>query len=161
MEFKRKDLTKLWGLFESLKSAKTNIRTTYTIARNKNLIQPEIDAINSSIQMSDELKEYESSRIELCKQYAKKNEAGEPEIRNGNFIFEESSIPEFQNALIKLQSDKKDVLEKANEQEKQLENLLEEAVNLDLVQFDISNLSDDLFNVEQLELLDRLGLIKS
>ena len=160
MKVKRRDLITIWAVLDSLKGTKTNIRTTYTIARNRNLIQSEIEAIQEATKLSGSLLEYETKRIDLCQKWCEKDGSGQSIIDSGNFVFTIDNRKKFEGELIELQNLVPEMVELKKTQDQQIEALLEGEVSIDLVQFDLSALPDDLMSVIQVEALDKCGLIK-
>lgn len=161
MKVKRKDLLAVWSVLESIKSSKTNIRTTYTIAKNRNLILPEIEAIQEATKLDGVLADYEQQRIELCKQFCQKDDYGQPIIESGNFIFDAEGRKNFEEKFAELNAKSPEALEKAKEQEIQIAKLMNDDVDIDLTPFQLSNIPNDIFSVAQLEVLDRSGMIFS
>lgn len=159
MEIKRKDLVTVWAVLESLRTAKTNIRTTYTIAKNRNLVQPEMEAIQAATKLDGSLLQYEQARVKLCQDLAVKDANGNPLTENSSFVFDEKGKIEFEAKLKELQTEMPEALEQAKEQDKQLEGLMDETVEIALLSFQLSILPDDLMSVAQLEVLDKYGLI--
>ena len=161
MSVKRKDLLTIWAILDSLRAVKTNVRTAFTIAKNRNLIQPEIDALKESLKLDDDQKVYEDKRIELCNEFSLKDDSGKPLVDGGNFLFSEEGRELFEEAIKKLQEEMPDVTKTIIEQEKSMQSLLDEDVSVQLQPFDLNQLPDNLLSVAQLEVLDRYDMIVS
>ena len=159
MEIKRRDLMVIWAILESLRSAKTNIRTTYTIAKNRNLIQPEMEAIKEATNMSGSLQAYEQKRLELCNTYCEKDPNGNPIIDSGNFMFQSDKRREFEMKLVELQNSMPEAMDQARAQDIQVQALLNDPIEIPLIPFQLSQLPDDLLSVVQVEALDANKLI--
>ena len=159
MKVKRKDLLSVWSVLESIKQARTNIRTTYNIAKNRNIILPEIEAIQVAMKLEGTLETYENARLELCKKYAQKDDYDNPIIDNGTFILDATGRRGFDDEFAKLSAEMPDAIEKAKEHELQITALIDGEVEVSLVPFQLDNIPDDLFSVIQLEVLDKCGLI--
>ncbi len=159
MKIKRKDLITIWAVLETIKDSKTNIRTTYTIAKNRNLIEPEVVAIQEAMKLFGPLAEYENKRVSLCKEYCKKNDNGDPITDNGSYVFDSDQRVEFEKKLKELQESMPEAIEQAKKQEIEIENLMEDVVDIELLTFKISSLPDNLMSVAQLEVLDKCNLI--
>jgi len=77
------------------------VKFAYVIAKNIQNISAEIKKIQEACNKSEKIKEYEIKRIELCKKYSVKDEAGEYKKENGNFVIDNRL--EFNKELSKLQ----------------------------------------------------------
>lgn len=113
------------ALFKSLKnlSSLNGVKFAYAIAKNINILKPEVDALNEAMAKSDEFKAYEVEREEIAKKYAKKTEAGLPMIVNNNYVIEDEKTFNIEDG--KLSERSKDILDARVKQTKEYDDLLE------------------------------------
>jgi hypothetical protein len=107
------------------------VKFSYGISKNINLLKPEVEAIEKSLEGSKEFKEYDEKRIEIVKKYAKKDERGEPKLiilnpKTGAGRYEIENQEAFDREIEKLQKENKVILEKREKQFEEYGKLLKE-----------------------------------
>jgi len=65
------DLLNLYQTLINLKGL-SGVRFCYGVVKNINLLKPEVEAIQKTIEPKEEFQEYEKERIELAQKYSKK-----------------------------------------------------------------------------------------
>lgn len=91
----------------------------YCISKNKRLLEQEIKDINNSYPSSEEFKQYDKERIEICNKYGKKDEKGEFIFTtNGSYVIENKE--EFDKEIELLNNKNKTIID---ERQKQIDNL--------------------------------------
>lgn len=150
MKITRKNLFAIKEVFDRLSTEKTNVLFHYNVAKNKRIIEAELDSLKEAKQLDEnvisKLKSYESKRVELCKEYCLKNEDDEPIILDNRFEFNEEGKEAFNNKLKELSEseDFKPALIAREQLEEQYEELLNEEVELPLIKFDLNKLPTEL-----------------
>lgn len=120
----------------SMKRQVTNTKLAYAVKKNLRLISAELKDTSEILQQAPEnLKEYEKSRLALCEEHAKKDEAGKPVMTDNEYVFEDYDA--FVAALKPLQDEYAEALA---EREKEVVALLDTEVAIDLHKIQ----SDDL-----------------
>lgn len=124
------------------------VKFAYARARNISLVKPEIEALEKALEASDEFKKYDEERVELAKEFAKKDEKGNPvKVKNaqGQEIFDGlENNPEWELAFEALKEENKEVLEARDEQVKEQNELLKTASTLQLYKVALSDVPADI-----------------
>lgn len=99
MKLKRKDVVRLHNTLTAISEfAKGEL--AYAVIRNLKKLEPEIAAISKlEPQVPNELREYETERINVVTQYAEKDENGAAVIKNNNYIIPEKDKEAFNNSI--------------------------------------------------------------
>ena len=139
----RKDLIELYKLLNSLQlPSDVNAKFTYGLYKNITLIQPEIDALRTIMIEDQQIDEFEQKRLELCNQYAQKDENGNPIIQNNEFIID--NIEEFTNKFKELETQYKDVLEKNKQKIQEINNILNEEIEQPIYCLDLNTIPNGI-----------------
>jgi hypothetical protein len=64
------------------------VKFSYAVAKNISILEKEVEVLRTTTKESDDFKQYEKERIELCKKLSKKDEKGNPTLVNGQYIME-------------------------------------------------------------------------
>lgn len=54
------------------------VKFSYAVARNINLLKPELESLEKSMELPEKFKEFEKERIELVEKWAEKDDKGKP-----------------------------------------------------------------------------------
>jgi hypothetical protein len=146
---------KLFGLKPALENLThgDNFKFNYAVARNLRRINKEIEDVGKTIEMSDEIKEYEKNRIGLCRKYAL-TEGAEPVITDGKFTIDPKNQTIFDDEIRELRVKYADTL---TLQEKRLEGYnkaLMEDVEIEFHQVKKDDVPKDIHTVELEKILD-------
>ena len=85
----------------------SGVKFAYCVSRNIALLKPEIESLDKAMEMSDEYKKFEELRIEIVKRFAKKNEKGEPTVKDNNYEIENQAT--FDSAFEALKKEHQEV----------------------------------------------------
>jgi len=120
---------------QEVKGPGMKARFTYKVARNKQLIEPVIKSLDGMIKPSDDYKEFADARQDLLKEFANKDENGDPIVRTkwvGNQQRESFIIPgindktnEFNVRMDKLKEENKKAIDEQDEKETKYDEHLE------------------------------------
>lgn len=132
-------LEKLVETYEVLKQFETQqlkAKLSYVIGRNMQFLEPEYKSFKKSLTPPPGYEDYEKERLKLIQKYGQKTPAGHLAIdpRNPNNI-PLSDPTSFNTELAKVASNYKDVLEKQKMKEKEIQELLEQEVEVQIFQF--------------------------
>lgn len=127
---------------KNLKGAKFN----YAIAKNINILKPEVEAIQETAKPREEFGTYDKARVELCKKHAKKDEAGEVMMKGNDFDIEDMRA--FSKELKKLQEEHKQALDDREAQMKELDTLLKEESTIELHKIALADVPEDITTVQ-------------
>ena len=133
----------------------TGIKFVYGVVKNMNILKPEIELLQKTIEASDKFIEYDTKRIELAKKYSSKDEKGNPMVQENEFVI--SDRAGFDKEIEKLKKEYKKVLDIREEQLKQYRELLEENADIKL---HMINFEDVPVNITSAQLSGIFCLIK-
>lgn len=137
----------------NLKGAKFS----YAVARNIELLKPEVTALQKAIDISSEYKEYDAKRIELCKQYANKDDSGEVILLNKGKPDEKFDIKDqkaFDLELDKLNKENQAVIDARTKQIKDFSELLEEDKEIAFYKCNLKDVPEEITTNELRSIID-------
>lgn len=141
----REEVLKLYDVFKEL-SQIHNTRFAYFIAKNKKLLQSEIEIINEIRRPPEKYLEFERKRLDLVAFHSEKNENGDPIIQNGHFKVVDESL--FSSAFKSLSKEYAEALIDAEKHEDSLKEFLSESVDFDVLTIPFKYLPDTLNSSE-------------
>lgn len=110
---------------EKIKGAKFH----YALLKNIDLLQKELNLIQTKAKPSDSFTEYEKARVALCEKHAGKNDKGEPnkrDIGNGQTEYAIDTESEaWKNDIDKLKAEHQTAITERDEQIKQYNDMLD------------------------------------
>lgn len=155
MKIQREKLFAMFGLIDRLLQGKTSVKFYYLLLKNKKTLQAEVDLVRSTQQANppEGHDEFNKRRIQLCEEYAKKDEeTGKPKVINNQYDMTEESRETFEVKLAELKVEFKDVVNEMDRRQEELIKLLNEEAEVDLTVIPLSVIPDVLSGKE-LELL--------
>ena len=111
----KKQVIDLRSALQTLDSV-SGVKIAYAVAKNKNILDSEIEVIYSSVKPNEDFKEYDAKRIELAKSSAKVVN-GQPAIKNGpnGEEYDIEDQKKFGEALAVLKEQNKKVIEERDD----------------------------------------------
>lgn len=151
---KNKDILSLYeGLLSTGKL--TGVIFGYAVNRNMEILKPHINALQNCIIPSEKFVEYDSKRLEIVKNYAKKDS-------NGNFIMVGSgkntnydvgeNIDKVTDEVKKLQEEYGEYIKEQDEKINQFNSILDNDVEINLYKVKLENVPKEI-NAEQMSLI--------
>jgi polyribonucleotide nucleotidyltransferase len=131
----------------------TGARFTYTISKNKEILKNVVEEIQKTAEMHDNYREYEKERVELNEKYTKRDKDGNPEIKDKNYVIKDKA--KFDEEVEKLKEKHKDAIEEREQQRKEVEELANKEITLDLKTIPLSIVPDKV-TVDQMDVLSIL-----
>lgn len=131
----------------------TGARFTYTISKNKEILKNVVEEIQKTAEMHDNYREYEKERVELNEKYTKRDKDGNPEVKDKNYVIKDKA--KFEEEVEKLKKKHKDAIEEREQQRKDVEELANKEITLDLKTIPLSIVPDKV-TVDQMEVLSIL-----
>ena len=135
------DLQKLFVGLHKAKELK-GVKFAYAVVKNIRLIDREIDILKKIAEPSDQYKEYDKQRTDLCEVQAKKDDKGEPIIVNNNYVI--SDLVSFNKEMLALQDTHKDAINSHAHKLKELEAIMKEDANINLYTISIDSIPEDI-----------------
>ena len=146
----RFEIENLYGLFASLKEQSFSPKFSFFLLRNIGFLESEIKALTDTrTQLHESIKEYDSERTSLAASMADKDENGQPIIDNSSYRIIEN-LEEFNVKFLELKDKHKDSVEKFQELETGLVELLGEEVEQDILSISYLDIPENVFTLEQL-----------
>lgn len=124
--------SELFGLYDWLEAV-SNIgwaRFAYWVAKNKKIILNELKTIESANEPTEEYKNFEKERIELCEKMANKDENWEVKIIGKSYDI--SDFDGFNSELQKLREKHKNALDEMQKKNEEYQKLLDQESVIEL-----------------------------
>lgn len=117
---------KLQALYQGVESVSglKGVRFAYAMARNKLALKRELETLQEAIKASDKFIEYDKKRVDLCEQYADKDDKDEPKLENNEYVFSKANKVKFDKELDKVREEYKTVIDERTAQLKEFGELL-------------------------------------
>lgn len=131
----------------------TGARFTYTISKNKEILKNVVEEIQKKAEMHENYKEYEKERVELNEKHTKRDKDGNPVVKDKNYVIKDKA--KFDEEVEKLKKKHKDAIEEREQQRKDVEDLANKEITLDLKTIPLSIVPDKV-TVDQMEVLSIL-----
>lgn len=98
------------------------VKFAYAVAKNKVLVDRELEILQTAINPNEKFKKYEEERIKLCEVFAEKDEKDKPKMENNEYII--TDRVKFDKELDKLQKELSAVVAERDAQVKEFNELL-------------------------------------
>jgi len=142
--------SKLVDLYRALSELKglKGVKFNYGISKNFAILDSELNSIKAGLEVSDEYKLYDEKRVELCKEYSKKNESGEPMIaldqatNTTKYII--ANQTGFDAALAELNKENKEIVDARTKQIEDFNQFLEKESTIALYKIKLEDVSPDI-----------------
>lgn len=139
---KKIDLFRLEAGLQAV-SAFTGARWAYAVAKNLRTVGAETGLLRDLVPVSTEqYTTFEEERVELCKRWAKKDEAGKPVIAGNTFMIDDQAA--FDTDLADLREKHSETIDKRAEQIREYEVLLQEPTDIELHLVDLVELPEQI-----------------
>ena len=148
----RKEFINLYQMLSYLGEL-TGARFTYTISKNKEVLKKVVEEIQKKAEMHENYKEYEKERVELNEKHTKRDKDGNPVVKDKNYVIKDKA--KFDEEVEKLKKKHKDAIEEREQQRKDVEDLANKEITLDLKTIPLSIVPDKV-TVDQMEVLSIL-----
>lgn len=149
---RRKEFINLYQMLGYLGEL-TGARFTYTISKNKEILKNVVEEIQKTAEMHDNYREYEKERVELNEKYTKRDKDGNPEVKDKNYVIKDKV--KFDEEVEKLKEKHKEAIEEREQQRKDVEELANKEITLDLKTIPLSIVPDKV-TVDQMDVLSIL-----
>ena len=121
----------------------------FAVFKNKQLIDKKLKSVDFIRSISPEVIEYENKRVELCEQYGKKDENGEPVIDNELYVID--NVEEFKIKMEELNNIYEGSI---NERQKQIEifnTMMNSEIDFEFVKLNKSEIPSVFKTAQDLE----------
>jgi len=155
--YKRDLLYKLWGAFNVLSEQKHAIKFSYFVAKNKNILQSEIEILEKLREPSSGYKEYDQKRVDMAQRWADRDEQGNVRTENGSFVLEKNKV-KFEKEFTALKNKYKNKIDEFEKQIKDFKNMLEDKTEFYGHKIKVENLPAEI-EPQLIELFMATGLL--
>lgn len=150
---------------EDLKKINLSGKIAYAIAKNRKLIETELEVLNETVKILPDFEAYEKERITLLESHASKDESGKAIIETTigqdgkpSSSYKIENQEDWEKAIKELQEDHKEAIETRTKQINDFNALMEEESNIDFYPFTEDQIPDNATASEiytLLELIDK------
>lgn len=140
---------------EDLKKINLSGKIAYAIAKNRKLIETELEVLNETVKLLPDFEAYEKERITLLETHSSKDEQGKPIIENNTYKIE--NLPDWEKDIKELQETHKEAIETRTKQISDFNALMEEEASIEFYPFTEDQIPD---NATASEIYTLLALIK-
>ena len=131
------------------------VKFSYGIAKNKKLVESEIENLQKSIEQSTEFKEFENKRTELCEEYAEKDEKGTFKTINNEYVIPEDKKEEFNIRLDAYREQHKEAIEDRAKQVVAFKEIEKEESTVEFYKIKLSDVPEDI-SAEEMQGINEL-----
>lgn len=126
------------------------VKFTYAVARNIDLLEPEVKAIMKANEYSEEYLKYDQARLDLNEKHAQKGPDGKAiqEMRGNQSHYVIADNNAFDKDYESLKKKHAKALKDREKQEKEYEQLLEEEHEVKLHMIDLANVPDEIVSAQ-------------
>jgi len=122
------------------------VKFSYGVSKNLALLSPEIESLNKVQEMSEEFKKFEEKRVELIKDYSKKDESGKDIIENNSYVVLDQK--KWDKVFDKLKEDNKEVVKKREKQIEEYLELLKTESDIKLYKIKLADIPEDITTIQ-------------
>lgn len=127
-------------LLEELKKINLSGKIGYAVAKNRKLVEQELETLQETAKVLPEFEAYEKARVALLEVHASKDETGKAIIENNAYKIENQE--EWEKAIKKLQETHKEAIEIRTKQIEDFNALMEEKTNIEFYPFTEDQIPD-------------------
>lgn len=138
---------RLSSFLEELKKINLTGKAGYAVAKNRKLIEAELEALQETVKATKSFEKYENERVELAKKHAKKDEKGEPVVSKPHPLTGQTSFviekqEQFDKEYEKLKETHKEALEEREKQINDYNAFLQEDIKIELHKIEESDIPE-------------------
>jgi hypothetical protein len=137
----KEKILKLYQALNTLGNLR-GVKFAYFVVKNLNILKPEIEALQKSLEPSGDYNAYDAERVELAKKFAKKDEKGNPVVENNSFVLEDKDG--FDKELKGLVKKHKTALDIREKQISEYNELLKEETKVELYKVKLADVPEDI-----------------
>ncbi len=119
------------------------VKFSYAVAKNLTILKPEVEAITKANEISKDFEAYDNARVEIARKYAKKDEKGEPEVKDGSYVLN-GDKENFEKEIAKLQKTHEKAIKEREKQVKDFKELLEKETTIALHKIKLTDIPEDI-----------------
>jgi hypothetical protein len=156
----KNNVLEVYDLLTKIGDEKSTIKFSYFVAKNKNILKLENDNIRETIKPTKEYQEYQKELDTLKIKYCKKDENGNPIVKDNMISFDEKDVQEFNKEVTETNTKFNEIIVKEIARTKELNDFLKETSEVIPYQISIENIPDNVFTSNEVALLVETNFIK-
>lgn len=121
----------------------------YAVFKNKQLIDNKLSEVDFIKNVSPQIVEYEEKRVQLCEEFAKKDENNKPIIENDLYIIDNKEM--FKIKMDDLLNEYRQYVEERQKQIELFNDKMNEEVNIDFIKIKKEQIPPQLNTAEELD----------
>ena len=142
VKISNRKVLEIQSAIEQLGSQKVDVHFAYALAKNKGMIEKDVNALKDTGKWSKEYSDFEGQRQKLCIKHAIKNPDGSPKIIGPIYIMQDQDA--FDKELDKLRAKNKQIIEDQEARNKKFEDILKEEVEIDVYGIKLSYIPKEI-----------------
>ena len=148
----------MFGLKQALEAAGDlrGVKFSYAVAKNLSKINKEVELIQEAIKPSTEYAAYDTKRIELAKEHAKKDENDKPLMTKRGKEFDIEDLPKFEKALEKLKKEHQPAVDARIKQLEEFDKLLLEESKVEIHKVKLEDVPEDITSKQMTSLFEMI-----
>lgn len=158
MKLTRNEALEVYSIIENMLNKSDKVKMNFRLFEEQEKIDPEKDRLAEVMKPSEKMQEFEQKRMAMCKQHCKKDKVGNP-IMNGNFFEGLKGNKKFEQAFNELKKEYKEDIEKFEEKNKELNELLVEEIEIKFDKIDLDLIPDGIMTGVEMRKLKRVGIL--
>ena len=131
------------------------IKLNFLLLENQKLLEDYNETLKKTITFSDMLIDFEKERINLCEEYAEKDEDGNPKTEDNKYVGLLGN-EEYKKKYKELEEKYKKEIDEYNKQVKEYEDLLNDTCDVEFKKINVDLIPDDLLLGKELKILTPL-----
>lgn len=143
---KNKDIVKIYSTIIRLPHDLKNAKFNYAMEKNRRLLEKKVMEFNDATKPDQGFFDYDNARVQLCIEYAEKNDKNEPILENGTYKIPEDKMAELTNKIDELRKQEPHATALKNHEEliAKYEALLEEESGIEPFKIQLENVPNEL-----------------
>ena len=146
LKMTRDKVAELYGVLNQLGNTKGPVKFGFIAAKNKRVAEPEVKSLQEANKPIPEYMESEDKRLKLCREYAEKDDKGNPVVMGQAFKIQEDLKAEFDEKIEALKEEYKETIEETEKRQEEFRKLLEEEIELEFNTFKMSEMPEEMLN---------------
>tara|TARA_Y100000310_G_C20704363_1_gene833723 strand:+ start:19506 stop:20003 length:498 start_codon:yes stop_codon:yes gene_type:complete len=145
IELSKRELIDFYGAMKEIDDKENNKkRMTYALMINEDRLESEVKALLECAKPSSEYKLYDSKSMQIIRDYAEKDDDGNPIVNdeNGTVLIKRDVFEEWKNKTLELDKEYSEVIDKRKKEVEEYNSMLDEEIIIDTIQISMDDFPD-------------------
>lgn len=147
---KNKEILKLYTTLSKINLP--GVKFAYCVAKNMNLLKPEVISLEEAKKPTKDFLEYDAKRVDIVKKYAKKDEKGKFIIENQEYLLDDQDA--FEEEFQALKKENEAILKARELQMNEFYDLLEKETDIKLFKIALSDVPQGITTYQMHDIMD-------